>query len=278
MSGALAADTLIDPTAVADSLRSVARTEILPLFRALEPHHIREKEPGDLVTIVDEAVERVLTERLAALMPGSVVVGEEAVAAEPSVIERLSDKAPVWLIDPIDGTRNFAAGRTPFGVMVALIENGETLAAWIYDPIGQSMAWALRGQGCFLNDERIRLAAPPPAASQFHGRVLKNALANAPASLATWGDRRKRFGSTFSNFCAAAEYVMALEGKADFLVYRRTKPWDHMPGILLYQEAGGVAARYDGRPYRMDDWEGGLILAPTQTAWDQVRAVLFDPL
>jgi fructose-1,6-bisphosphatase/inositol monophosphatase family enzyme len=273
-----AAAPAIDPSLVAETLRRVARSEILPFFRALEPQHIREKEPGDLVTIVDEAVERVLTEELPRLFPGSAVVGEEAVAAEPSVIERLSGRAPVWVVDPIDGTRNFAAGRTPFGVMVALVESGETLAAWIYDPVGETMAWAVRGQGTFVNGARVRLPPPPPSAAQLHGRVLKNALAHAPASLATWGDRRKRFGGTFSNFCAAAEYVMALQGNADFLVYRRTKPWDHMPGILLYQEAGGVAARFDRAPYRMDDWEGGLILAPTQTAWDQVHAVLFDPL
>jgi fructose-1,6-bisphosphatase/inositol monophosphatase family enzyme len=268
----------IDAESVCACLRAVAREEILPFFRALEPHQIREKEPGDLVTIVDERVEQVLTEALPKLLPGSTVVGEEAVAAEPGVIERLAGHAPVWVIDPIDGTRNFAAGREPFGVMVALIDRGRTCAAWIFDPVADRMAWAAAGRGTHLDGARVSLQQAPASVAKLEGRAVKNALAGAPEALAGWSERRKRFGRTFSNFCAAAEYLMALEGKADFLVYRRTKPWDHAPGVFLYQQAGGVAARFDGEPYRLDDWEGGLILAPDPATWERVRATLFDPL
>ena len=72
--------------------------------------------------------------RACALLPGSAVVGEEAVAADPAMLDRLRDGGAVWLVDPVDGTANFAAGRGPFAVMVALLRERRTAAGWILDP------------------------------------------------------------------------------------------------------------------------------------------------
>ena len=104
---------------VADLLRTAARAEILPRFRRLASADIREKGPGDLVTVADEESERQLTRRLMDLVPNSVVIGEEAVAADSKVLDRVFDDAPVWIVDPVDGTSNFAAGKPAFGVIVA---------------------------------------------------------------------------------------------------------------------------------------------------------------
>src|SRR5215475_330010 len=85
-------------------IRAVARDEILPYFGGLESGHIAEKAPGDLVTVADRAAEEALTEALSRLVPGSVVVGEEAVADDPATLRRLGGDAPVWVVDPVDGT------------------------------------------------------------------------------------------------------------------------------------------------------------------------------
>ena len=97
----------VDVAAIGDLIRTIAREEMLPRFRQLAEHEISHKTPGDLVTVVDHAVEDRLSEALAARIPGSVTVGEEAVAAHAATLDRLDAEAWAWVIDPLDGTRNF---------------------------------------------------------------------------------------------------------------------------------------------------------------------------
>ncbi|GAA2751583.1 hypothetical protein GCM10010440_64410 [Kitasatospora cinereorecta] len=91
-------------------VREVAEQEIVSRFGRLVAGEIAEKAPGDLVTVADRAAEEALTARLTALLPGSAVVGEEAVSADPGVLKALDGPDPVWIVDPIDGTHNFVAG------------------------------------------------------------------------------------------------------------------------------------------------------------------------
>lgn len=110
-------------------IREVARTEILPRFGRLTAADISEKNPGDLVTVADRAAEEALTRRLTGLLPGSLVVGEEAVAGDPGVLARLAGPEPVWIIDPIDGTHNYATDNPRFTTLVALAQGGRLLAS-----------------------------------------------------------------------------------------------------------------------------------------------------
>src|SRR5690242_20515707 len=109
---------LPDSDRVARLIAETAAAEIMPRFEKLERHEIQEKRPGDLVTVADLAAERRLSLVLQDLLPGSRIVGEEAVAADPCVLAALAEADPVWLIDPIDGTGNFAAGKPIFAVIV----------------------------------------------------------------------------------------------------------------------------------------------------------------
>src|SRR5258705_147653 len=91
----------IDMDRVAVAIAEVAATEVMPRFMKLAAGDIREKAPGDVVTIADGAAEAALAPRLQALRFGSVMLGEEAAAADPGLIERLSAEAPVWVVDPV---------------------------------------------------------------------------------------------------------------------------------------------------------------------------------
>ena len=122
---------------VADVVASV----VMPSFRSLRPEDIQAKhtpgDPDDLVTIADKAAERYLIDALRELIPGAAFVGEEAVSEDPSLLGALSAPAPAWLIDPIDGTKNFARGVPDFGVMLALVDAGRTRASWMAVPAAQ---------------------------------------------------------------------------------------------------------------------------------------------
>ena len=103
-------------------MRDVAERIIMPRHQALKATEIIEKADDDLVTIADREAELALAEGLAKLVPEAAIVGEEAVHADPSVMDRLSGAC--WIIDPIDGTSNFASGKGHFGIMIALAEGG----------------------------------------------------------------------------------------------------------------------------------------------------------
>ncbi|MBI3512493.1 MAG: inositol monophosphatase, partial [Proteobacteria bacterium] len=165
---------LPDAARVATIIREVAAAEILPRYQALRASDIREKAPGDFVTAADLASEAALTRRLTELVPGSVVLGEEAAAADPSVFDRLDGDAPVWVIDPVDGTINFAKGRPGFVVIVAWIHRGRTLAGWIHDPLASVMVTAERGGGTLGDGGRLHVAADTPLDAMVgaaYGRV-----------------------------------------------------------------------------------------------------------
>ena len=119
--------------AVEALMRDVAETIVLPRYRTLAAYEIEEKSPGDLVTVADRESELALNAGLARILPDARMVGEEGCAANPALMEGL-DKGIAWIIDPIDGTGNFAAGRPHFALMVALFAEGETQAGWMNAP------------------------------------------------------------------------------------------------------------------------------------------------
>lgn len=113
----------------------VAESEVAPGFRNLALSEIIgkpcETDPDDLVTAADRGAEAALTQPLLELVPGSCIVGEESTAANPERLRRLSDEAYVWVVDPLDGTKNFVNREGPFGTSVALLRNGQVLISAI---------------------------------------------------------------------------------------------------------------------------------------------------
>lgn len=262
-----------DVDRVSAIIREVSETEILPYFRDLANAGVREKTgPGDLVTLADEAGERALTPRLMELLPGSTVVGEEAVSNDASLLDRMHGDAPVWIIDPVDGTINFANGKPLFAVIVALAARGETLAGWIHDPCDGRMATAVKGQGAYLNGKRVHVAPAvplPEMTGALSTRFCEEALGRQ------LDERGKTLGPRVCLSSAAQEYLRLLDGRAHFSLYHRLMPWDHAAGVLLHAEAGGYSALFNGEPYRPTTLGGGVMLAPDRASWQALHRHLF---
>ena len=255
------------------AIRKVATEVLEPRFGNLEGLEVTTKSPGELVTTVDREAETELSAHLAGIAPVPVV-GEEACSEDPSLAAALST-GKSWLVDPLDGTANFVAGSTDWAVMVALVDHGATVASWIYQPVSQTMYVAERGAGASRNGQQITAGPRPPEASRLRGAVLTRFM--DPVTAARVRTNAARFAAvTPGRHCSGIEYPAVVEGHQDFVVFWRTLPWDHAPGALLAEEAGGRALRPDGSAYRADGSGVGLITAADRLTWSRARSLL-DP-
>ena len=253
-------------------LAEAAARHILPRFRALAAGDIVEKSPGELVTAADRTAEAFLTPALAALVPGSRVAGEEAVAADATLLHGL-DRGLVWVLDPLDGTANFARGVEPFAVMACLLRDGVPVMAGIHDPMAGITHLAEHGGGAWRNGVRLRVGPAPTDAAGVTAALFTKFL---PDDLrAAVPERAKAFGRIVpGKNCAGAEYPALLDGDRHVAIFWRTLPWDHAPGLLLLHEAGGSVTRLDGAPYHPADDRKGLLVARTPLLAEVARGVL----
>src|SRR5947209_11028657 len=166
----------LDIDAVSRLLMDVAAAAILPRHRALAASDVQEKSPGELVTVADRDAESLLAAGLADLLPGVPVVGEEAAALDASTLALVEESPLLWLVDPLDGTANFVAGSPDFAMMVALVQKGDTEAAWIYRPADGQMYVAQRRAGAYANGQRLRREPAPPDVAALRGAVLTRFL------------------------------------------------------------------------------------------------------
>ncbi len=253
-------------------MRDVAATVVMPRYQQLEAHQITEKTPGDLVTIADQESEIRLSEGLSALLPEARIVGEEGCAADPLLLDQL-DRGLAWIIDPIDGTGNFAAGRPHFALMIALVGDGEPIASWIYDPLRDRMCHAHRNGGAWVDGARVTArssgATLPIAAisTKFMDTAQREDLVQRSKGYLTLAD---------VPLCAGEQYPRIVLGENDLSVFERTLPWDHVPGALFLAEAGGHIARMDGSAYHFWDKRTGLLGAASRKIWDAAAEVLTD--
>jgi fructose-1,6-bisphosphatase/inositol monophosphatase family enzyme len=253
--------------AVAALMRETAEQTLLKHYQRLGAQEVTNKAADDVVTIADTESEIMLAEGLAKILPEAAIVGEEAAHADPAIFERLSDKL-CWIIDPLDGTNNYAVGKPPFGILLALAQGGETVAGWIYDPLSGRLCTAHRGHGAWVNGERLVARGSgedrPIAAISlvFVDKSKRAALMEHIAPHYTLVDIPR---------CAAEQYPRIGLGQNDVSLFEKTLAWDHAAGVLFLNEACGKAARPDGSPYRVDrHLEPGLIGAASPRLFDEM--------
>ena len=245
-------------------MRSVSQSAILPRYRNLKAGEVEDKGGNDPVTVADRESEALLAEGLARIDGSLAIVGEEAAHADKAVSERLA--GPCWIIDPLDGTRNFAQGKPPFGILIARAEGGLAQSGWNYDCLTERFCAAHKGAGAFVDGQRITSVVtgetPPVAAISL--------LFMDPAKREqVMAHIAPHYRLVDVPYCAAEQYPRLGLGTNDVSLFERTLAWDHAAGALWLNEAGGVAARPDGSPYRLDgDIYGGLIGAASPALWD----------
>lgn len=263
-----------DPVRVAAAMAEVAATEIAPHFGKLATGDIRQKSSvTDLVTRVDEAAESALKKALAVLDPAASFIGEEAAAADASIVAALSGPGRFWVVDPLDGTRNFVNGVSEFGTIVAYVRDGRTLMGFIHAVPESACAIAVRDEGVTWKGAAPKPAPPldPPQGLRSTGWLT-----------AEWRDRitlaLRRNTASRPGHCSAYAYLKLMTGDADFKLSSRIHPWDHAAGALILDELGGRAAFLDGgEPYTpRDTIDAPLLATAPGRDWSGIARRLLD--
>ncbi|MEL7088743.1 MAG: inositol monophosphatase [Planctomycetota bacterium] len=255
------------------AVREAAQIEIVPRFRALPDGTVRSKSaPDDLVTDADTGMEHRLSARVADILPDALILGEEAASEDPSVLDRAATPGSCVIIDPVDGTWNFASGISTFGTILAVTEGGETTFGLLYDPLQDDWIEATRGEGASFNRpglpaQALQVAPPEtlPNMTGFIGLPLFPKDKQSDIALGFPALRR-----VLGLRCSCHEYRTLAMGRVSFNVNGMLKPWDHAAGALVVEEAGGVARMLDGRPYAPTLHEGCMIAASDDATWSAV--------
>ena len=198
------------------------------------------KGRGNIVTDVDTETEAQIFDMLGREFPDIPLLGEES----PGV---LPDSGYVWIVDPLDGTRNYASGIPFFSLVIGLALDGEVLLGVNYDPMRKEMFYAERGEGAFLNDGPMHVSERTSIEDSILGMDLsynnQGAVNGLNLILSLWpGMQTARIMGS-----SALGISYAAAGRTDLYFHHQLEAWDQVAGVLLVEEAGGVVTDRTGR-------------------------------
>ncbi len=261
-------------TSLINLVRRTARAEIMPRFRNLSHSDVSSKSgPYDLVTEADTAAEAMLARGLQQMFPHALVVGEEACGKTPELRDQIGDAEMAIILDPVDGTWNFAHGLPLFGVILSVTRFGNPVFGLLYDPVMDDWICADSENAAHLSRnvgaDRPLSVARGGALSEMSGYVHLYLLPeNKQAEMAACLPELAR---TLMLRCSCHEYRTLAQGGMDFMISGTLNPWDHAAGVLICQQAGGVVRMMDGADYNAGLTEGYILAAPNEDSWARLR-------
>jgi myo-inositol-1(or 4)-monophosphatase len=218
------------------------------------PQDVRAKGRGNLVTAADLASERAIHDILAAEYPDHAVLSEETAASA-------SGEGWMWVVDPLDGTHNYARGIPFFCINIALCYGEEPLVALTHDPVRGEEFWAQKGEGAFVNGERMQASQAESVQASLLVVGLGYNDQRAGRLLGLLHELWPGMQSVRIMGSAALSLAYTACGRFDLFVHHVLYPWDIAAGILLVREAGGAISDRDGGPVGIRS-EGAIAGAP----------------
>ena len=243
--------------------------EAYGLFAVCGPKDVRSKAAFDVVTEVDVNIERFLTDAILSAFPGDKIHAEE-LSSSQAITGR------TWVIDPIDGTWNFAHSIPIYGIQCCLFDEGEPKMAVIWLPCQDEMFTAIAGQGCFLNGEQVFVNKSVTAdrALISIGDYTHKSDRLAALQYHAVGYLYPRAGRLRMYGAASVDFAFILAGRLSATVFTTRNLWDIAPGILMSREAGAIVMGLDGLPYDFSK-EGVMIAVNEEIA--QLMRDAFNP-
>jgi myo-inositol-1(or 4)-monophosphatase len=233
-----------------------------------KPIQKNKKENGSIVTQADIESEKLLIERLSALMPQADFWSEE------SGQSGAKDTGYRWVIDPLDGTRNFAYKIPYFCISVALTYHDEPILAVIYNPIQDELFFAKKGEGAYCNDQKIAVSDPQTFKECFIAFGLSYATKHRPEMIKAAQKLVGRVAAVRHMGAIALDMANTAMGRFDGVMFTHLSWWDVAAGILIIEEAGGVVRQINGEPLGPDYTT---CLAGSTFVFERLQG-LFDPL
>ena len=255
-------------------IRGVGQDYILPHFLTLQDDDVKKKSDGTLVTAVDIEAEERLIAGLSDILPDCLFLGEESTEEGRTTICNLNcEDKPVWVVDPIDGTKSFVDGVGNFGTMISLVYRGETMASYMYDICSDSLVSihkpeALEKDGCpFIPGEGGSIKGEI-ASHVWNSPLRHHQLNNLNTNLEFGQNTGPRIDS----------YMKFLRGEIDFLVFEKTPPWDHLAGISMLESMGCAVQRWDGSAVSATDTDKGLVIARSPELMEKVQSEIVQKI
>ncbi len=262
--------------AVKSLIKNTGDKCIFPYFKNLHKSDISFKESkSDPVSIADKEAELLLNKGLLSILPNSLFIGEELFERKPEILNYLNQQdIPVWVVDPIDGTNNFISGQDGFGIMVCLVFYGEIISSWFYEICTKKLTIFHKGNDVTINGEILKTSSP--CKKPFTGQIGKK--------LYQYPEAQKIKNTSLDGKIDPAKqpsiitYHKILTGELDFLIFKITYPWDHLPGIALLSESGAVFNRWSGKSFQFSDIYEGLVVARNQEVMELALEEIIAPL
>lgn len=240
-----------------------AREELLPRFAQVEREH---KADGSFLTEADIAVQKRIAKQLMRHWPDTVFLGEEMTAEQQAGL--LASEQPIWCLDPLDGTSNFAAGIPYFAVSLSLLEKGEVVLGIVYDPVRDECFAASKANGATLNGAPLQVPASGLALKHATAIIdfkrLAPELAVRLVSEIPYASQRS-FGSVALDWCWLAT------GRSHIYLHGRSNIWDYSAGNFIFNMAGGHSCTLEGEPLFVNALQPrssvGAVDAPLFSEW-----------
>jgi len=213
-----------------------------------KPPKISYKGEVDLVTQADRRSEEAIVGRLRSYFPGHTIVAEEGGGQE-------ADASCRWIVDPLDGTTNFAHGYPCFAVSIGFEQDGELLAGVIYQPVSKELFTTAKGEGAYLNEKRIEVSKIDHLSTSLLATGFPSVKRSRNPNIHFYRDFTLSSHGVRRDGSAALDLAAVACGRFDGFWEFGLHSWDTAAGALLVREAGGVVTDFAGRPYRPGDYE-----------------------
>ncbi len=234
-----------------------AGKNILTHFGKISVKYTKKNE-GDVVTQADLDSEKILVNAIKKEYPGQGIISEESE-------DYNTDSEYVWVIDPLDGTRNFSTNTPFFGVIVGVMKNKEMIMSCIYLPYMDEIYYAEKGKGAYLNDQKIRCSEKEKINSSY-------GIVNTSKNIDLIDKLKRKYADqgmwTTIIICGALTFSYVSSGRRDWQITKNSSLWDIAPGVLLCEEAGCKVTFTDGSKF--DPFKKGNLIIANKNIHEQI--------